>query len=187
MGTKNTYARNLSWFNYRNNIVEMSLVLSSNTVNASAKENTATINVTSTNDWTISSEADWLTAKKENGTILLTILANPMAATRTATIKVTSDGTTDQVITVSQEAGTTGLTQVDNSVPSIFPNPVSSLLHINGNDQFTSVSIFDLNGKRVVSTAISENQVDVSKLSNGIYTIRLEGRNGSFTGKFLKK
>lgn len=82
------------------------------------------------------------------------------------------------LISVSEES------LVDNL--SIFPNPASSEVFVNGNLQSNvthRISIVDVTGKTLVSRTIQSNVVaerfDVDGLANGLYLVRIEN-NHSF-------
>lgn len=67
-------------------------------------------------------------------------------------------------------------------------NPVGDLLMIGnpGNNQIHSVKILDTNGRTIAHQPYSENGIDVSNLSKGMYFAQLETDNGSFTKKIVK-
>jgi hypothetical protein len=65
----------------------------------------------------------------------------------------------------------------------IYPNPITNLLHISGNDEVKYFDIFDLSGKKLM-TKKGENTVDVSQLSAGIYFINVNNKEAF---KFVKK
>ncbi len=64
---------------------------------------------------------------------------------------------------------------------SIYPNPTSGVLFIDGKD-INSVSISDLSGRTILKTTSSE--LDLSQLVNGTYLIFIEHTNG--TGELIK-
>jgi len=74
--------------------------------------------------------------------------------------------------------------QLDNI--SIYPNPVTNLLSIKGEEG--TVTIASLRGELVYS-GVHENltQFDVSNYSPGIYVIRLVNASGSYTNRFVKQ
>jgi len=184
-------------------------------VDFSGQGDTLTVNVVSTNDWSASTDADWLIVipanntnnlstssninktfsaeayiqivKLADNTISFYALANPTDTERSATITVSSVGTTDQLITVTQAAGITGINGIDNQIIAIYPNPATTTLYINGLTQISTVSIFDLNGKILFNNRISDNQVDISHLSNGIYSIKIEAKSAIWIDKFVKQ
>jgi len=82
---------------------------------------------------------------------------------------------------------TTGISETKNSNISVFPNPVSTTLFLSGLTQNSTVSVFDLNGKLLINKSVYSNQVDVSNLANGFYTIRIVDKNRITTKTFVKQ
>jgi hypothetical protein len=138
-------------------------------------------------DWSISCDADWLTVTKSTNQIIISAKTNPTQTVRNTTIKVSDTGVKDHFINVTQGIYPTGTIEVDNSSVSVFPNPVSKTLYLNGLTGMTSVSVFDLKGKIVIKPQITKDWIDVSNLENGIYLIKFSDKKGEFTTKFIKK
>ena len=71
---------------------------------------------------------------------------------------------------------------------SLFPNPVSNMLCINGSVQDLNLSVIDVNGRVLIQQA-DERKIDVSLLPGGIYFIHIMTKEGKniFTGKFIKQ
>jgi hypothetical protein len=82
---------------------------------------------------------------------------------------------------------TTGTNETYNSNISVFPNPVNTTLFISGLTQNSTVSVFDLSGKLLMNKLVVSNQIDIRKLVNGIYTIRIVDKNGITTRKIVKQ
>lgn len=66
---------------------------------------------------------------------------------------------------------------------TIYPNPTSSLIHIEGQNDVESIVVFDLNAKVLLRSQGSKN-IDVSQLPVGTYIISV---NSKETFKFIKK
>ena len=66
---------------------------------------------------------------------------------------------------------------------TIYPNPTTNVLHISGNDEVEYLDIFDLNGRKLMTTK-GVNTVDVSQLSAGVYFINVNNKEAV---KFVKK
>ncbi len=65
----------------------------------------------------------------------------------------------------------------------IYPNPTDNYLFIEGNENPISISIFNLSGKKVMSTK-NTNRIDVKELSSGVYIIRISDGKGQTDRKF---
>jgi len=85
------------------------------------------------------------------------------------------------------QSGTTGISKLDKEENFFYPNPAKSILYLNIKTDHVSISIFDINGKMVVNKLIEDNQVDISNLQNGIYTIKIGNKTGSIINKFIKQ
>ena len=74
-------------------------------------------------------------------------------------------------------------TPADNAEIRIYPNPASTTIYIESDGG--NVELFDIMGRRVMSTKINEgtDTVDISHLPQGVYLLR----NNGMTTKILKK
>jgi len=61
----------------------------------------------------------------------------------------------------------------------IYPNPVSSTLHFTSTANF--VTVFDINGRLILSEKNNINAIDVSQLKKGIYFIDMDGVKSKFS------
>lgn len=69
---------------------------------------------------------------------------------------------------------------------SVIPNPVHSILNINTQKSIKSVSVFDINGREVLSTTNNTKSIDVSALQDGMYILQVLTNTGILTKKFIK-
>lgn len=121
-------------------------------------------------------------------------------------IKLTTDGNTiiiGGLTYVYQEIGTEegyakvfDLSNLELSIEdyesnkiTLYPNPVQSTLNINNisNSDITSISIYDVLGRLVLTQTEAFNQVDVSLLSNGLLFVKLGTEKGMLTKKIIKE
>jgi PKD repeat protein len=63
---------------------------------------------------------------------------------------------------------------------NIYPNPATQSITISNIEQGVDIAVYNTTGQCVIQTLTSGNKaiIDVSKLSNGIYIIRLTGKDG---------
>ncbi|RZJ30812.1 MAG: T9SS type A sorting domain-containing protein [Flavobacterium sp.] len=73
---------------------------------------------------------------------------------------------------------------------SMFPNPASDVVNIQFADaqpEIVSAQVYDLSGKVVMTTAVTDQQVNVKSLATGTYIMLMKNADGKqFTQKFLK-
>ena len=79
---------------------------------------------------------------------------------------------------------------VDNAIASkfsVYPNPVKDFLTIDSrNINISSVNVFNVLGTKVLERKeLTDNKLDVSTLSNGIYFLKISADNASVTKKFI--
>lgn len=162
------------------------------TLSIDAESNsTATFNITSNVNWTLSNTESWLTLSTTNGTGNATITAtaqkNPTTNTRNATITVQGTGAENQSVVVTQKGSTTGIEESEQDGVSIYPNPVSATLRIEGIGDDSKVHIYNINGMLVLSIEKPENLIDISDLPSGAYFIRVKDKSRFVTKKFVKQ
>ncbi|MCX8523086.1 T9SS type A sorting domain-containing protein [Chryseobacterium formosus] len=81
------------------------------------------------------------------------------------------------------------LSTVENSKASklsIYPNPSSNKFFVQGLNS-GNVQVYDLNGRMVINTQYSENGIDVSTLSKGVYVVNITDKSNSFSEKLIIK
>ncbi len=70
---------------------------------------------------------------------------------------------------------------------SLYPNPATTTLNINGLLSNATFEISDLSGKLILSMLLNSNQVDISSLAKGFYFIKITTEEGSVVRKFVKE
>jgi hypothetical protein len=75
---------------------------------------------------------------------------------------------------------------VDSVLPvmPLYPNPVYDIVYFGC--QKGSIAICDCAGKKVIETTFDSGQLDISSLKQGIYVLRLQFENQSYTTKLIK-
>ncbi|NMC36704.1 MAG: T9SS type A sorting domain-containing protein [Bacteroidales bacterium] len=73
--------------------------------------------------------------------------------------------------------------------PEIFPNPVTDILRIRNNSVITSMMLYDIYGRLMMTSEINSDvcDLDISWFSPGIYILRMTTLSGTFTEKFIKR
>jgi hypothetical protein len=56
----------------------------------------------------------------------------------------------------------------------VYPNPVKDMLYIENATARSEIQIYDLNGNVILNQLLIENELNIRKLSAGIYFIRIE-------------
>lgn len=69
---------------------------------------------------------------------------------------------------------------------SFYPNPVRHTLHLSGIEA-TQISILDLTGKLLFQVPGTQAEIDLSHLPNGLYFLRWQGNNRTWTKKIIKE
>ena len=86
-------------------------------------------------------------------------------------------------------SGTVGIdkSQVDAKI-SLYPNPVSEVLHISGKAKIEAIEIMNSVGAMLIRRSNIDDGVDVSDLQTGLYFVKVYSNDGLLeTHKFLKK
>jgi len=68
---------------------------------------------------------------------------------------------------------------------TLYPNPVKDVLYFSAG-KVAKAEVYDLNGRLVKTSAVSNNSVNVSSLSKGVYFIILHTDKGTVKEKFIK-
>lgn len=186
-GSKEAYSSTYPWNDFKNIVEIDGLYLSTHTARVPSNGGTVKVDVICSNEWSVTSDADWLIKTKEAGRIHISIPSNPTGVKRSGILTVSSAGLADQTITITQDAGITAIDETENPEIVIFPNPATTMLYIKGINHDVKVSVFDLYGKMVIQKNCIDHLIDISDLCNGIYTIRIADKNTLYSKKFVKQ
>lgn len=77
----------------------------------------------------------------------------------------------------------------DNEAFKSFPNPVKNVLNLSYSQNMTSVSVFNIVGQQILKKSLNEatTQVDLSRLSKGVYIVKVTADNQTKTFKIIKE
>lgn len=71
-------------------------------------------------------------------------------------------------------------------ISTIFPNPASSYIQING-ENIEHVQIADISGRLITSKKVNNNRIDISNIMNGVYVLRITHDSGKMSShRFVK-
>lgn len=84
---------------------------------------------------------------------------------------------------------TAGVAGFTTSAIVMYPNPVTDILTIKGNDTIAEVSVYNALGQIVLKSTPNalDTQLNVSQLQSGIYVVTTKINGASSTKKFIKK
>lgn len=70
----------------------------------------------------------------------------------------------------------------------MYPNPVEDVLHFSlKNNTIEQLKLVDVQGRVIIETSKSTEQLNVSKIPTGLYLLQIKTSNGSFSKKIIKK
>ncbi|ROI03843.1 MULTISPECIES: T9SS type A sorting domain-containing protein [unclassified Chryseobacterium] len=69
---------------------------------------------------------------------------------------------------------------------SLYPNPTSNKFFVQGLNN-GNIQVYDVNGKMIIHAQYTQNGIDVSMLSKGVYIVKITDKNNSFTEKLIIK
>jgi hypothetical protein len=106
------------------------------------------------------------------------------------TVDTFNDVTPNQLLNVV-EGSTLGVNSFTTNAFTLYPNPVKNTINlsmVNQNLTLKSAEIFDLNGRRVLESAITNHSINVEKLAIGTYILVVRDMdNKDYTQKFIKE
>ena len=91
-------------------------------------------------------------------------------------------------VAMTNESSTASTQDVFAANFSVYPNPVNSEINISSVKTIEKAEIFNLIGKRVISTtSLNNNSIDVSSLAKGVYILKLVSGDIVGTRKIIKE
>jgi hypothetical protein len=88
------------------------------------------------------------------------------------------------------EGSTLSTASFTSSEFNLYPIPTKNLLNIKSTSNliFASAEVYDLNGRRILNSAIENDSINVEQLTTGTYIIVLDDTNGKrYSQKFIKE
>ena len=96
------------------------------------------------------------------------------------TADIQSDNGVVHVIDAVLNSSPNTVKEIDANTFKIYPNPATDIIKIESQvrNAFENVSIYDINGRKVLQTIVSnDNFIDVSELERGSYILELTSKN----------
>ncbi len=81
----------------------------------------------------------------------------------------------------------TGISETFQKTIEMYPNPANTIVYFKNLPKNASISIFDLNGRKVKSYIPADTQINISDLASGIYSVQITSDNKVFTKKLIKE
>jgi pectin methylesterase-like acyl-CoA thioesterase len=167
------------------------LSVSTNTLTVAAQgSSTNTFDISANVSWRVASDQSWLSVSSaygaNNSTITLTATGNETLTERTAIITVYGNGVESKTITVTQDAGVTGIKENSEKLFKIYPNPATSILTLSNFSKNAIISIYDINGNLLLNETAKE-KIDVSSLPKGLYSLKIADSKTIKMIKFVKQ
>ncbi|WP_179338342.1 T9SS type A sorting domain-containing protein [Winogradskyella ludwigii] len=84
---------------------------------------------------------------------------------------------------------TLSVSDFDRNALAIYPNPTTDVLNINYRSNLTGVTVYNGIGQEVLcrNTEVSQLQLDLSKLTSGIYIVKLASEEGQHSFRVVKE
>lgn len=136
------------------------------------------------------------TAVPSGGTSPFTYSWNTVPEQNTATATMLTAGTYQ--VTVSDANGCAavesvvvnsqlvGVVNLNNSTIDLYPNPAHNVIRWNGIN-IRSIEVYDHTGRSVLTITQPNGKADISKLTSGVYILRLFSEEGTYTSRILKR
>ena len=86
---------------------------------------------------------------------------------------------------IAYDFSTLNIEELEGNSISIYPNPVSEIIYIKSNLELTKIELFDILGKRVLTTN-NTDKVNVTNLKTGVYFLKIQSSKGQITKKIIK-
>jgi hypothetical protein len=81
----------------------------------------------------------------------------------------------------------TGIAELSDNSIEIYPNPANTILYFKNLSGAASYSIYDVRVRKIITGTITNNQVDIGNLENGLYIIHIQDSKNTKIGKLVKK
>ncbi len=69
----------------------------------------------------------------------------------------------------------------------IYPNPATDYINLKNVNPNSKLFVYDVTGKLVLQSTITENTINIGSLYSGLYIIQVRDGNNTYYGKLIKK
>lgn len=92
-------------------------------------------------------------------------------------------------LSISAEQDVTGISEIHANSFKVFPNPSNDVINISANEksEISKITIVSLDGKSVLGTYQSQNQIDIQHLDAGVYLLKILSNGAVTTMRIVKK
>lgn len=80
-----------------------------------------------------------------------------------------------------------GLEEINKQKIRFYPNPVTDVLHFEMNENSTQIDVFDVTGKKIMSSPGTDNKIDLSKLNKGYYIVKVFTEDSFYVFNVIKE
>jgi hypothetical protein len=158
---------------------QFNLLVSENQVQFNSRENgSAQIEITSTTNWTVAADQNWLSIDKTtgngNGQLTITVAANATGAERTGFVIIYASNGVMQPIRIVQSGNKVGVQELNDQELTIYPNPFTNGFQLKGITEITKVELVDMSGRSVFVKEVCANEyISTGSLPRGVYQLRV--------------
>lgn len=162
--------------------------------NVEALPGTADFSVSSNTSWTVSSDESWCTVTpygSGNGTILASYEENFMYVPRVDTIRVKVPGLPIVKVTLTQDASTVSIPDMQEGKIRIYPNPTPGVFYLMSKNYEIlnlEIRVMDFSGKEIFTGSFhgeKQYQLDFSGMKQGTYHLILRSKDEVMVQKLI--
>ena len=143
--------------------------------------------ITSNTDWQLEGILpDWLSVNKWTGAgndslIFQALKDNTSGQEKSAAFTLVSSLGSSTSFTIIQKARVSGVDNATSTSLVIYPNPTAGLITIINDGDFENATVYNSMGQKVFASILHKpkTMIDLSSQANGVYSIRLSGKNNT--------
>lgn len=104
-------------------------------------------------------------------------------------VDMVEDVTVNSTLEIVEGSFSTGVPSIAKSALALFPNPALDILYVRSDKDLANhaVNVIGVDGKRVLTTTLRNDQLDISSLKSGVYVLRLEVEGEMLQQRFVKR